>query len=91
MKKKKLNRSIRDSVILLIVDKLDVDISEVTEEAALYNLGADSLDLVEILIDMEKYFAIAIPISFYDAVNPAEITVGEIIAVVEKYVKPTEI
>ena len=46
----------------IIVDKLGVDESEVSEEASFTNdLGADSLDTVELIMEFEKEFDIAIP------------------------------
>ncbi|MEI6142930.1 MAG: acyl carrier protein [Mariniphaga sp.] len=53
---------IRAKVIAIIVDKLGVDESEVTETASFTNdLGADSLDTVELIMEFEKEFNIAIP------------------------------
>ena len=46
----------------IIVDKLGVDENEVTTEASFTNdLGADSLDTVELIMEFEKEFNIAIP------------------------------
>ena len=46
----------------IIVDKLGVDESEVTNEASFTNdLGADSLDTVELIMELEKEFDIQIP------------------------------
>ena len=46
----------------IIVDKLGVDESEVTPEASFTNdLGADSLDTVELIMEFEKEFNISIP------------------------------
>jgi len=46
----------------IIVDKLGVEASEVTETANFTNdLGADSLDTVELLMEFEKVFGIKIP------------------------------
>ena len=46
----------------IIVDKLGVEESEVTETASFTNdLGADSLDTVELIMEFEKEFGIAIP------------------------------
>ena len=46
----------------LIVEKLVVEPSQVTEEATFTNdLGADSLDTVELITDLEKEFNISIP------------------------------
>ena len=45
-----------------IVDKLGVEASEVTTEASFTNdLGADSLDTVELIMEFEKEFCISIP------------------------------
>ena len=46
----------------IIVDKLGVDENDVTTEASFTNdLGADSLDTVELIMEFEKEFNIAIP------------------------------
>ncbi len=53
---------IKGKVIEIIVDKLGVDEGEVTQEANFTNdLGADSLDTVELIMEFEKEFNIAIP------------------------------
>jgi acyl carrier protein len=49
-------------VISIIVDKLGVEESEVTNEASFTNdLGADSLDTVELIMEFEKEFNLSIP------------------------------
>lgn len=51
-----------EKVKAIIVDKLGVEPSEVTESANFTNdLGADSLDTVELLMEFEKVFGIKIP------------------------------
>jgi len=46
----------------IIVDKLSVEESEVTNEASFTNdLGADSLDTVELIMEFEKEFNLSIP------------------------------
>jgi acyl carrier protein len=46
----------------IIVDKLGVDEAEVTEAANIINdLGADSLDRVELIMEFEKEFGVSIP------------------------------
>ena len=53
---------IATKVKAIIVDKLGVDENEVTPEASFTNdLGADSLDTVELIMEFEKEFNIAIP------------------------------
>jgi acyl carrier protein len=53
---------IAEQVKKIIVDKLGVDESEVTHEASFTNdLGADSLDTVELIMEFEKEFDVAIP------------------------------
>lgn len=53
---------IQDKVKEIIVDKLGVNESEVTPEASFTNdLGADSLDTVELIMELEREFDITIP------------------------------
>jgi acyl carrier protein len=53
---------IASRVKAIIVDKLGVSESEVTEGASFTNdLGADSLDTVELIMEFEKEFDIQIP------------------------------
>lgn len=53
---------IKAKVIAIIVDKLNVEESEVTNEASFTgDLGADSLDTVELIMEFEKQFNISIP------------------------------
>lgn len=64
----------------IIVDKLGVDENEVTETANFtQDLGADSLDTVELIMEFEKEFGITIPDD--KAQNIA--TVGDAIAYIE--------
>ena len=45
----------------VIVDQLSVDADEVTLEASFVDLGADSLDVVELIMGLETEFDIEIP------------------------------
>ncbi|MBN1550999.1 MAG: acyl carrier protein [Mariniphaga sp.] len=68
----------------IIVDKLGVDESEVTNEASFTNdLGADSLDTVELIMEFEKEFDLAIPDDQAEKIS----TVGEAIAHIEEAIK----
>ena len=54
--------SIEDKVKKIIAEKLSVDLEEVVPEASFVDdLGADSLDLVELIMSMEEEFDIEIP------------------------------
>lgn len=73
--------SVAEKVKKIIVDKLGVDESEVTEEASFTNdLGADSLDTVELIMEFEKEFDISIPDEEAENIQ----TVGQAVAYVEK-------
>jgi acyl carrier protein len=53
--------SIEDKVKKIIAEKLSVDLSEIKEESTFVDdLGADSLDLVELIMSMEEEFDIDI-------------------------------
>jgi len=53
---------IEETVKSIIVDKLGVDESDVTTDASFTNdLGADSLDTVELIMEFEKEFDLTIP------------------------------
>ncbi|MFO7722809.1 MAG: acyl carrier protein [Bacteroidales bacterium] len=68
----------------IIVDKLGVDENEVTPEASFTNdLGADSLDTVELIMEFEKEFNIAIPDDQAEKIG----TVGEAISYIENNLK----
>ena len=74
---------IAERVKNIIVDKLGVEASEVTTEASFTNdLGADSLDTVELIMEFEKEFGISIP-------DQAEkiATVGDAVSYIEANAK----
>ena len=51
-----------DKVVEIVVDKLGVDGSKVTPEAKFIDdLGADSLDTVELIMQFEEEFEVEIP------------------------------
>jgi acyl carrier protein len=53
---------IEETVKSIIVEKLGVDESDVTTDASFTNdLGADSLDIVELIMEFEKEFDLTIP------------------------------
>jgi acyl carrier protein len=75
---------IRDKVIAIIVDKLNVEESEVTDGASFTNdLGADSLDTVELIMEFEKQFSISIPDDQAETIQ----TVGDAVSYIESNAK----
>lgn len=75
---------IESKVVALIVDKLGVEESEVKREANFTNdLGADSLDTVELIMNFENEFDIEIPDSDAETIS----TVGDAIDYIEAHVK----
>ncbi len=68
----------------IIVEKLGVEESEVTLEASFTNdLGADSLDTVELIMEFEKVFNISIPDEQAESIT----TVGEAVTYLEQQQK----
>ena len=75
---------IASKVKAIIVDKLGVDESEVVNEASFTNdLGADSLDTVELIMEFEKEFNISIPDDQAENIG----TVGQAITYLEENIK----
>ena len=71
---------IQERVKAIIVDKLGVEESEVTMEASFTNdLGADSLDTVELIMEFEKEVGISIPDDQAEKIG----TVGDAVAYIE--------
>ena len=71
---------ITTKVKAIIVDKLGVDEKDVTLEASFTtDLGADSLDTVELIMEREKEFDIQIP----DEAAEKIVTVGDAVAFIE--------
>ncbi|MBO7204694.1 MAG: acyl carrier protein [Bacteroidales bacterium] len=72
---------IKAEVVAIIVNKLGVDESEVTPTASFTNdLGADSLDTVELIMEFEKKFDIEIPDDAAESIS----TVGDAINYIEQ-------
>jgi len=72
---------IASRVKAIIIDKLGVEESEVTLEASFTDdLGADSLDTVELIMEFEKEFNIAIPDDKAETIA----TVGDAVSYIEE-------
>ena len=75
---------IESKVKAIIVDKLSVEETEVTNEASFTNdLGADSLDTVELIMEFEKEFGISIPDDQAEKIG----TVGDAVSYIEANAK----
>ena len=75
---------IESKVKFIILNKIGVDEAEVKNEASFANdLGADSLDTVELIMEFEKEFQIQIPDDQAEKIS----TVGDAIAYIEANVK----
>jgi acyl carrier protein len=71
---------IAEKVKAIIVENLGVDAGEVSSEASFANdLGADSLDTVELIMEFEKEFDIQIPDDKAEAIA----TVGDAVKFIE--------
>jgi len=78
------NMDVAAKVKEIIKDKLSVDEAEIKDEASFANdLGADSLDTVELIMEFEKEFEISIPDDQAEKIG----TVGEAIAYIEQNAK----
>lgn len=77
-------QEIREKVNDLVIDKLGVKSEEVLEESNLEtDLGADSLDVMEIVIDVEKSFDVLISEEETEGIR----TMGDIYQLVEEKLK----
>lgn len=72
--------TVAEKIKAIIVDKLGVDESEVTNDASFTNdLGADSLDTVELIMEFEREFDLSIPDEKAEGIE----TVGMAISYIE--------
>jgi acyl carrier protein len=73
--------NVAERVKKIIVDKLGIDESEITPEASfIQDLGADSLDTVELIMEFEREFDVSIPDEQAEKIQ----TVGQAIEYLEK-------
>lgn len=73
-----------DKVKKIIVDQLDIEEDKVTEAASITDdLGADSLDVVDLVMSFEEEFDIEIPDDQVEKIK----TVGDIVKFIEEKVE----
>lgn len=71
-------------VVAIVIDKLGVEESQVTPEASFTgDLGADSLDTIELIMEIEKEFGISIPDDQAEKIG----TVGDAVSYIEEHAK----
>ena len=76
--------NIDERVKAIIAEKLGVSEEQVTNEATFtQDLGADSLETVELMLDLEKEFEVSIPDDVSDKIQ----TVGQAIEFIEKAIE----
>lgn len=75
--------NVQDTLFKLMAEQLGKPISAITLESTFEDLGADSLDVVEIALTVEDKYEIEIPDDAAEGID----TVGDIIAIVEKLIK----
>ena len=81
-KKEEMGMSVEEKVKSIIMEQLGVDAEEVTPEASFVNdLGADSLDTVELVMALEEAFKIEISDEDAEKIT----TVGEAIKYIESH------
>ena len=87
-------QAILNQITPIIAEKLGIEPDEVTKEASFVSdLGADSLDRVELFMEFYKKFGVIIP----DAQQEELQTVGDVVRLIEqmsddpKYIKPNEV
>ena len=72
---------VENKVKEILANQLSTDAAKITKDTNIAtDLGADSLDLVEILMSLEEEFSISIP----DEAIPTIKTVGELVSYIEK-------
>ena len=78
-----MNQDIFDKVKKIVVEQLDVEAADVKPEASFANdLGADSLDTVELVMALEEAFDIEIPDEVAEKIDTVEKAVDHIAEVV---------
>lgn len=84
--KKSMNQEIFDKVKSIVVEQLEVEQDQVTPEASFANdLGADSLDTVELVMALEEEFDIEIPDEAAEQID----TVGKAVEHISSNVETT--
>lgn len=68
-----------DKIAAIIADQLDMEVEDITSESTFEDLGADSLDVVDVIMTLEDEFDMEIPDEAIEGMK----TVGELVKYVE--------
>lgn len=68
-----------DKIAAIIADQLDMDLSDISTDSTFEDLGADSLDVVDVIMTLEDEFDMEIPDEAIEGMK----TVGELVKYVE--------
>lgn len=68
-----------DKIAAIIADQLDMEVEDITTESTFEDLGADSLDVVDVIMTLEDEFDMEIPDEAIENMK----TVGELVKYVE--------
>jgi len=80
-------QSVAERVKKIIVERLNVDEDEGTPNASfIEDLGADSLDIVELVMAFEEEFSVEVPDEDAEKLQ----TVGDVIKYIQERAKPKE-
>lgn len=76
----KLNEDQKNQIKVLVFEKSNVDLEKINDKSKLQDeLGIDSLDIVELVMELEEMFECTIPDEDYEHTQ----TFGELIEIVE--------
>ncbi len=68
-----------DKIVAIIADQLDMEVSDITVDSTFEDLGADSIDVVDVIMTLEDEFDMEIPDEAIENMK----TVGELVKFVE--------
>ena len=78
-----MSNDLSKRIQMIVADQLGVEISEVTKDASILDdLGADSLDVVELVMTLEEAFDVEVPDEAVDEMR----TIGDVQRFVESHV-----
>lgn len=69
---------IKETIVEMLAEKVDCDPAEITEETAFADLGIDSLDVAELVMNLEEEFDIELEM------DQSLTTVGAVVARIEE-------